>query len=155
MTASTRNVPSTAVKPIECRELDGAGLEVLERAECLGLLARGGVGRIGVNIGALPRILPVRYVLDGERVVMCVGVGSTLDRATCDAVVAFEVDGSDPGSITDWSVSLVGVARHLPEGLESIRAEALPLARWWLDRPHRFVSLSTEHLSGRRTKCWP
>jgi hypothetical protein len=42
-------------------------------------------------------ILLVRYALDRDRVVLCVGVGSTLDQATRHAVVAFEVDGSDTG----------------------------------------------------------
>jgi nitroimidazol reductase NimA-like FMN-containing flavoprotein (pyridoxamine 5'-phosphate oxidase superfamily) len=132
---------------------DGAGLNVLDRAACLGLLPLGRVGRLAVNVGALPMILPVRYVLDGEQVVLCVGVGSTLDRATHEAVVAFEADGSDREG--EWSVSLVAVARHLDGGAESERAEGLPLSRWWLGRPHRFVSLSTEHVTGRRAASWP
>ena len=133
--------------------LDGAGLVVLDRPECLELLARGGVGRIAINAGALPVILPVRYAVDGERVVLCVGVGSTLDQATHDAVVAFEVDGSDLDG--EWSVSVVGIARPVAAGDDTARAEALPLPRWWLGRPHRFVSVSTEHTTGRRAPAWP
>jgi hypothetical protein len=133
--------------------LDGAGLLVLDRFACLELLARGGVGRIAINAGALPMILPVRYALDGDTVVLCVGVGSTLDRATRHAVVAFEVDGSDLGA--EWSVSVVGVARPVPEGDESAHAETLPLPRWWLGRPHRFVSVSTDQMTGRRAPAWP
>jgi nitroimidazol reductase NimA-like FMN-containing flavoprotein (pyridoxamine 5'-phosphate oxidase superfamily) len=136
-------------------DLDGAGLEVLDRAACLGLLARGGVGRIAVNAGALPKILPVRFALDAEQLVMCVGIGSTLDRATLDTVVAFEADGFEPGAAGEWSVSVVGVARHLSDGADTARAEALPLPRWWLDRPPRFVTVSTEHMSGRRAPGWP
>ncbi len=134
-------------------DLDGAGLHILDRSECLRLLARGSVGRIAVTAAALPMILPVRYALDGEVVVLCVGVGSTLDQATRHAVVAFEVDGADLDG--EWSVSAVGVARPVPEGAETIRAETLPLPRWWLGRPHRFVSVSTEHVAGRRAPAWP
>jgi nitroimidazol reductase NimA-like FMN-containing flavoprotein (pyridoxamine 5'-phosphate oxidase superfamily) len=134
-------------------DLDGAGLHVLDRSDCLQLVARGSVGRIAVTAGALPMILPVRYTLDGDRVVLCVGVGSTLDQATHNAVVAFEVDGSDLGG--EWSVSIVGIAQPIPEGDESDRAEGLPLPRWWLGRPHRFVSVSTEHMTGRRAPAWP
>jgi hypothetical protein len=133
--------------------LDGAGLLVLDRSACLQLLARGGVGRIAINAGALPVILPVRYALDDHSVMLCVGIGSTLDQATRHAVVAFEVDGSDPGG--EWSVSVVGVARPVREGNESAHAETLPLPRWWLGRPHRFVSVSTEHMTGRRAPAWP
>jgi uncharacterized protein len=134
-------------------DLDGAGLHVLDRSDCLRLLGRGGIGRIAVTAGALPMILPVRYALDGDRVVLCVGVGSTLDQATHDAVVAFEVDGSDLGG--GWSVSIVGVARPIPEGDESNRAEILPLPRWWLGRAHRFIAVSTEHMTGRLAPAWP
>ena len=137
----------------EHSDLDGAGLHVLARSDCLQLLARGGVGRIAVTAGALPMILPVRYTLDGNRVVLCVGVGSTLDQATHNAVVAFEVDGSDLGG--EWSVSIVGIAQPIPEGDASDRAEGLPLPRWWLGRPHRFVSVSTEHMTGRLAPAWP
>jgi uncharacterized protein len=139
--------------PAEDTDLDGAGLYVLDRSDCLRLLARGGIGRIAVTAGALPMILPVRYALDGDRVVLCVRVGSTLDQATHDTVVAFEVDGSDLGG--DWSVSIVGVARPIPEGCESDRAEILPLPRWWLGRPHRFISVSADHMTGRRAPAWP
>jgi nitroimidazol reductase NimA-like FMN-containing flavoprotein (pyridoxamine 5'-phosphate oxidase superfamily) len=135
------------VEPIRTMA-DGAGLEVLDRAGCLGVLATGGIGRVAVNAAALPLILPVRFALDDERVVFCVGQGSTLDQATRDAVVGFEADGPDLDA--DWSVSLVGVARHLVAHGDIRRAEALRLPRWWLDRPPRFVSVSTEHLTGRR-----
>jgi nitroimidazol reductase NimA-like FMN-containing flavoprotein (pyridoxamine 5'-phosphate oxidase superfamily) len=134
-------------EPIQAM-VDGAGLEVLDRTGCFRVLAAGGIGRIAVNAAALPLILPVRFALDDERVVFCVGQGSTLDQATRDAVVGFEADGPDLDA--DWSVSLVGVARHLVADGEIQRAEALRLPRWWLDRPPRFVSLSTEHLTGRR-----
>jgi nitroimidazol reductase NimA-like FMN-containing flavoprotein (pyridoxamine 5'-phosphate oxidase superfamily) len=153
MTDGRSLMSTTEATDRELGELDGAGLAILDRSECLRLLARGGVGRIAINAGALPLILPVRFAVDGESIVLCVGAGSTLDRATRYAVVAFEVDGSDAGG--EWSVSTVGVARPIPEGSDTNRAEALPLPRWWLDRPHQFVSVSTEHLSGRRAPAWP
>jgi hypothetical protein len=46
-------VPAPA-RPLSPADADGAGLEVLDRPECLHLLARGGVGRIAINAGALP-----------------------------------------------------------------------------------------------------
>jgi nitroimidazol reductase NimA-like FMN-containing flavoprotein (pyridoxamine 5'-phosphate oxidase superfamily) len=157
MTGKTTN--ATAAAAIETErgrglgDIDGAGLEVLDRDSCLGLLTRGGVGRLAINDRALPMILPVRFALDDEWVVVCVGSGSTLDRATRDAVVAFEVDGSDAAG--EWSVTLVGMAHHVPDGDASARAEALALPRWWSDRPHRFVAVSTEQLTGRRAPPWP
>ena len=36
---------------------------------CLSLLARHSFGRVGLSVDALPVVLPVNYVLDGERCV--------------------------------------------------------------------------------------
>src|SRR3974390_2494822 len=52
------------------------GIEVLDYAECLRLLATKQVGRIGFAIWGGPEILPVNYVLDGDAVVFATGAGS-------------------------------------------------------------------------------
>lgn len=126
---------------------DGAGLRILDRDQCLALLARGRRGRVAISVGALPAILPVEFGLVGEEVVLCLGVGSTLDKATRDVVVAFEADGSFPDG--EWSVTLVGVTRELTDPFELQRAEALTLPTW-SNNGHRFVAISTDHISGRR-----
>ncbi len=128
--------------------IDGAGFVILDREQCLGLLAPGGLGRIAINVGALPAILPVRFALDGDRIVLCIAVGGTLERATHDAVVAFEVDESGPGG--EWSVMVTGVARVLTDAAELKRAEAFGLPRWSNDGS-RYVAISTDHISGRRS----
>jgi len=136
--------------------MDAAGLEVLDRTACLRLLSTTQRGRIAINVGALPRILPVHFVLDVERIVVCVGADSVLAKATKDAVVAFEADGcaeDDPGSGLghEWSVSLIGVARHAAAPDELSYLESLGLRLWSEGSPHRFVTISTEHVAGRRT----
>ena len=130
--------------------VDSAGFLVLDRAECLLLLSRGGLGRVAINVGALPTIQPVRFALQGEQIVLRVAAGGTLDRATRDAVVAFEADGPATRTGGEWSVALTGIARQLPDGPEVDRAERLALPHWPPARPHRFVTISTDHLSGRR-----
>jgi hypothetical protein len=127
--------------------VDAAGLRVLDRTACLRRLSTGGIGRVAVNRSALPLILPVHFQLDHGEVVMCVGEGSTLARATCGAVVAFEADGADDEGT--WSVSLVGIARHVDEGAEIDRVASLELPLWWSGRPHRFVVLPTDRMEGR------
>jgi nitroimidazol reductase NimA-like FMN-containing flavoprotein (pyridoxamine 5'-phosphate oxidase superfamily) len=130
--------------------IDGAGFEILDRGECLRLLGSSDRGRIALNVGALPAILPVQFALDEERVVFCSRIGTDLDRATDRNVVAFQVDGTFLGR--DWSVSAVGLAHHLATAAELARAAALPLRRWSAaaDADHRFVAVSTERLTGRR-----
>src|SRR6187401_2874753 len=63
-------------------EIDRNGLEVLDRAECLRLLSTATLGRIGVQYGALPTVLPVNFVLDGCDIVIRTGRGTKLDAAT-------------------------------------------------------------------------
>jgi nitroimidazol reductase NimA-like FMN-containing flavoprotein (pyridoxamine 5'-phosphate oxidase superfamily) len=127
---------------------DAAGCLVLTREECLGYLALGGVGRIAVNVGALPAILPVHFALDGEQVVFSVAAGSTLDRATRDAVVAFETDGQDPDGTAPWSVTVTGMARHI-SGCEHVRQAAARLPAWAPADGRRVVTVSTDYLSAR------
>ena len=56
-------------------EIDRDGLEVLDRAECFRLLDGGGLGRIAVTSGALPLVMPVAYVMDGETIIVATGRG--------------------------------------------------------------------------------
>jgi nitroimidazol reductase NimA-like FMN-containing flavoprotein (pyridoxamine 5'-phosphate oxidase superfamily) len=128
---------------------DTAGYLVLDRRECLEHLARGGLGRIAVNVGALPAILPVHFTLHDEHVVFSVATGTTLDRATRDAVVAFETDGPEPDDTAHWSVTVTGIARHVSCDDPAMSAvDRLP-ARPETDG-RRVVAVSTDYLSGRR-----
>ena len=131
-------------------EVDRNGLEVLERDECLRLLGTATLGRIGVSSGALPTVLPVNFRFDGRRILFRTGVGTKLDAATQNAVVAFEVDEIDAIAHTGWSVVVRGVARELADPDELLEAQRPPLARWASGEDHRVVAISPEIVSGRR-----
>lgn len=133
-------------------EIDRNGLEVLDRDECLRLLATASVGRLGVTSGALPTILPVNFLLDGDQVLVRTGTGSKLDAATRNAVVAFEADSFDPFSHDGWSVVVTGVAREVVDPDELDRLERAPLAHWAPRGGDRFVSISTAMITGRRMR---
>jgi nitroimidazol reductase NimA-like FMN-containing flavoprotein (pyridoxamine 5'-phosphate oxidase superfamily) len=107
-------------------------------------------GRLGLNVGALPTILPVRYAIDGDDVVMCVLVGSVADKATNGNVVAFQADGVETNG-TEWSVTVIGVARRLTAPDDTRRSEALLVPLWSKGASRRFVAISTDHVTGRRT----
>ena len=77
-------------------QLDRNGLEILDRDECLRLLALATLGRIGFTSGALPTVLPVNFHLDRERILVHTARGGRLDAALKNAVVAFEADEFDP-----------------------------------------------------------
>jgi len=131
-------------------EIDRNGLEVLDRDECMVLLGSSTLGRVGCTSGALPIVLPVNFLLIGEAVVFRTGVGTKLEAATRNSVVAFEVDAMDPAAHTGWSVLVTGFAREVTSAfeLDSLRVDRIP--RWAPAGDGRVVSISTDLVSGRR-----
>jgi nitroimidazol reductase NimA-like FMN-containing flavoprotein (pyridoxamine 5'-phosphate oxidase superfamily) len=130
--------------------LDRNGLEVLDREECLRLLGRATLGRVGLSIGALPTVLPVNFRLVDDHVVFRTGVGSKLDAATRGAVIAFEVDDVDPFAHTGWSVVVTGVAEESPGPRWAGEIASTAIPRWAPEGASRLLFLSTDIVSGRR-----
>ena len=131
--------------------VDRNGLEVLDRPECLRLLASGTVGRIGVcTDGTGPLVLPVNYVLAGGEVVIGTAAGSGLSAALEHGVVALEVDDVDLSYEWGWSVLVRGRARALDDPAEVARAERLPLRSWGPGQRRRFTAIATTEVTGRR-----
>jgi uncharacterized protein len=89
----------------------------LTHDQCVTRLSLCGVGRVSLSIGALPVVVPVRYLLDGESVVFCAPLDEALADACDGSVVAFEVDDLTPSDRcdSDWSVHLVGVCSRLAQ----------------------------------------
>lgn len=132
------------------RQVDRNGLEILEREECLQLLKAATLGRLGVTFGALPTILPVNFRLVGEEIVFRTSIGTKLDAAACNAIVAFEVDDVDAMSHTGWSVVATGLAREITDQAELDALDPSSIPRWAPQDSHRVVAISTEMVSGRR-----
>lgn len=136
-------------------ELDRNGLEVLEREECLELLATVPIGRMGLCMRALPVVLPVNFLLahpptsDEPIVVVRSAEGTKLSAALDRAVIAFEVDGYDVVSHSGWSVLVQGISRVL-HGEEEEWAASLPLQPWAIRGRPVFIGLDTDLVGGRR-----
>jgi len=126
--------------------------EVLDRERCLELIGTRTIGRLGVSIEALPAILPVRFAMLDDRIVVRTVPGTKLDAAIAQAVVAFEVDEHDVEGTWGWSVLVRGRGMEITEPQELARAEALPLRVWAIrDRvADRFLSIDTSLVTGRR-----
>jgi nitroimidazol reductase NimA-like FMN-containing flavoprotein (pyridoxamine 5'-phosphate oxidase superfamily) len=133
-------------------EVDRNGLEVLERDECLRLLAHRRFGRVGVTEGAVPTILPVNYWCDGASIYVRTTPGTKLDAALRDAIVAFEVDDVDAFDHAGWSVIVTGVAREVTDRAELDRLADAPLPRWAPSPDRHVVAIATELVSGRRLR---
>jgi GNAT superfamily N-acetyltransferase len=132
-------------------EVDRNGLEILDRGECLRLLASASLGRVGFSSGALPAVFPVNFDLDGRRILVRTGRGSRLDAALRDAVVAFEVDDLDQVGHAGWSVAVTGVATEVGHPTKGRVGQQEPAVRWAGAGEEAVFAISTELVSGRRT----
>lgn len=108
-------------------------LETIDRGECLKLMTTARVGRIGVNIGPLPPILPVNFARVGTNIVIRTVPGTKLDAATKRAVVAFEVDSYAPDGSSGWSVLVQGVCSEITDPNERAVVARSPLRAWAFD----------------------
>jgi nitroimidazol reductase NimA-like FMN-containing flavoprotein (pyridoxamine 5'-phosphate oxidase superfamily) len=130
-------------------DVDRNGLEILDRQECLRLLETSTLGRLALSVNALPMILPVNFLLDGDRILIRTSPGTKLAAATTNAVVAFEVDAMDPFAHAGWSVAVTGMSREVTDPDDLAHIAALPLAHWAPTDGH-VVAVSTDVISGRR-----
>ncbi|MFD0690502.1 pyridoxamine 5'-phosphate oxidase family protein [Actinomadura fibrosa] len=128
-------------------------LEELDRAECLRLIAPGGVGRVAYDDGEGPAVVPVNYTVDGESVLFRTSVSGRLNRSLLSAVTggqvraAFEVDHFDEGSRTGWSVLLRGGAHRLSD---DERDKAVRVDPWPGGEREAWFRLAALEISGRR-----
>lgn len=129
------------------------GIEVIDRAECLALLAAEDFGRIGILDGTSPLVLPVNYALDDEAIVLLSGPGSKLAAARRSSA-SFEIDGHDRTTHEGWSVVARGrleeVTRYDGPALERLRGLPHPWAEG--DRGH-VLRLAIATVQGRRVRA--
>ncbi|WP_131741632.1 pyridoxamine 5'-phosphate oxidase family protein [Actinomadura roseirufa] len=133
-------------------------LEDLDRAECMRLIAPGGVGRVAYDDGEGPTVVPVNYAVDGESVVFRTSVSGRLSRSLLTAITggnvraAFEVDRLDEASRSGWSVLLRGGAHRLSD---EERDAAVRVDPWPGDEREAWFRLPAAEVSGRRLRSSP
>lgn len=126
------------------------GIEILDRAECLRLLASEVVGRVAVVDGDRPVVLPVNYAMDGDDVVFRTAEGTKLDAAVRGATVSFEIDHADRIYQTGWSVLVSGRAELVTDAAELARVRRLPLRPWSTHDASNWIVIRAEEITGRR-----
>jgi nitroimidazol reductase NimA-like FMN-containing flavoprotein (pyridoxamine 5'-phosphate oxidase superfamily) len=109
-------------------------IEFLAREECFELLGEATIGRIGLTIRGLPAVVPVKFSLVDDRIVIDARQDARLVATIRGQVVAFEVDGFETGD-ADWSVAVTGRAFEFVDGHGTCDS----------------VGITTELVSGRRT----
>jgi nitroimidazol reductase NimA-like FMN-containing flavoprotein (pyridoxamine 5'-phosphate oxidase superfamily) len=128
--------------------LDRNGLVILDRRACVQLLRTAHVGRIALSVAALPVVLPVRFGLLDDDVLIRTVAGSKLEAAATNAVVAFEADHVDPLDRGGWSVLIQGVASEITDPDEIERARRVPLPPWL--GADRYLRIASRLMSGRQ-----
>ena len=130
-------------------------VEVIDRRECLVLLAAEVVGRLGVLDGGSPLVLPMNYALHDEEIVFQTGPGTKLDAANGHPA-CFEIDAFDRDEHSGWSVVVRGrleeVTRFDPVALAALEHRAQP----WMSAPRpNVLRLVPSSITGRRIRAAP
>jgi Pyridoxamine 5'-phosphate oxidase len=138
----------------------GAGRVVdrLSEAECLELLASGGLGRLVYNSRYGPTALPVTYRIDEGAIVLGTWDPALFDEdlrtgiAQADYRVAVEVDQIDVEAREGWLVLVRGAAHHLDTEAERAPFIDAGLEPWLEGVPAHFIRVNPASIWGNRTR---
>jgi nitroimidazol reductase NimA-like FMN-containing flavoprotein (pyridoxamine 5'-phosphate oxidase superfamily) len=131
-------------------------LEELDEAECLRLIASGGIGRIGYSGRYGPTVMPVNYQLYEGTIVFRTTPDSTTDEdlrtgiANAEYKVAFEIDDFDTAARTGWSVLIQGSAHHVESEAERASVAGAGVDPWPGGDRELFLRINPSRVTGRR-----
>lgn len=134
----------------------GRVLEELDEAECLRLVASGGIGRIGYSGRYGPTVIPVNYQLYEGTVVFRTAQDSATDEdlrtgiANAEYKVAFEIDDFDTAARTGWSVLIQGSAHHVESDAERASVAGAGVDPWPGGDRELFLRITPSRVTGRR-----
>jgi|SRR5579884_2360929 len=129
------------------------GMEIMDREECLRLLAGHSFGRLAVNLRSeIPIIRPVNYVFDErtESILFRTDSGAKFRGVILSPKAAFEIDGIDPARRTGWSVIVTGSVERVTNFHELERFGRLGLDPWAPGERPNWVRIRVWRISGRR-----
>ena len=131
-------------------------LERLSEAECMDLLADGGVGRLVYTSRYGPTALPVMYKIDGGSVVLGTWDPVLFDEdlrtgiAHAEYQVAVEADQFDLEAREGWVVLVRGAAHHLDTEAERAPIIGAGLEPWIEEVPAHFIRVNPTTFWGNR-----
>ncbi len=135
-----------------------AVLETMEEAECLRLIAPGGIGRL-VFAGRWDlTVLPVNYKVHDGAILFRTAQDSATDEdlrtgiAHAEYRVAFEVDDFDTEAREGWSVLIQGPAHHLDTDEERRHAVEAGVEPWPGGLREHFIEIRPDRITGRRIR---
>jgi nitroimidazol reductase NimA-like FMN-containing flavoprotein (pyridoxamine 5'-phosphate oxidase superfamily) len=137
---------------------DQPSLEKLEEAECLRLIASGGIGRIAYTGLYDLTILPVNYKLMDGAILFRTAQDSLTVSDLRTAIpggeyrVAFEIDDFDHVTREGWSVLVQGPAHHIDDAAELAQAQAVGVEPWPGGKRDHYIKISPMRITGRRVR---
>jgi nitroimidazol reductase NimA-like FMN-containing flavoprotein (pyridoxamine 5'-phosphate oxidase superfamily) len=133
--------------------LETDAFRILDRQDCLRLLAKVPVGRVVYTRQALPAVLPVNFSLDEDAsVLLCTSAGSDLVRAIDGVVVAFEADEFSAATRSGWSVVVTGRATVVTDPTDHERLAQTGPQSWMPVGDGVFVRIESELVTGREIR---
>jgi nitroimidazol reductase NimA-like FMN-containing flavoprotein (pyridoxamine 5'-phosphate oxidase superfamily) len=133
-------------------------VEELDEAECLRLIARGGIGRIAYSGRFGLTVLPVNYKLYEKTILFRTAqeapMGEDLRTGITDAEykVAFEIDEFDPPVHEGWSVLIQGSAHHVESETERASVLEADVQPWPGGEKELFLRIRPTRITGRRVR---
>ena len=125
-------------------------IEELGHDECLTRMATQRIGRLGVVVDGVPLVLPMRFALDGDTVVLRTNQGAKVFHAPM-ASVSFEVDHVDWEEGVGWSVLVQGIGEDISSALDkrSEALRALTVHSWAPPPADRWLKIVPRKVTGR------
>jgi nitroimidazol reductase NimA-like FMN-containing flavoprotein (pyridoxamine 5'-phosphate oxidase superfamily) len=133
-------------------------LELLTDAECMELLADGGIGRLAYTSRYGPTALPVMYKINAGSIVLGTWDPALFDEDLrtgiehADYQVAMEADQFDVEEREGWIVLVRGAAHHLDTEAERAPLIDAGLEPWIENVPAHFIRLDLTGIWGNRVR---
>jgi nitroimidazol reductase NimA-like FMN-containing flavoprotein (pyridoxamine 5'-phosphate oxidase superfamily) len=126
-------------------------IHVLDRDQCLRLMAEAEIGRLAVNAGNTPAIFPVNYALDGGTIVFRTDPGTKLTHGP-RAAPASRSTGSTMPAGRGWSVVATGRLEEVThyDAATFDRVRRLAIDPWAGGDKAHWMRLVPDRVTGRR-----
>lgn len=133
-----------------------ARIEELSEADCLTLIAPGGIGRIAYVGRYGQTVLPVNYQMLDNTIVFRTGEDSPLEEDLQTGIrhaeyqVAFEIDEINLAEKDGWSVLIQGPAHHIDSDAERAAASQTGVQPWSGGAKEHYIRVVPTRITGRR-----
>ena len=131
-------------------------IEELDEADCLRLIAAGGIGRIAYAGRYGQTVLPVNYQLLDNTIVFRTGEDSPLEEDLQTGIrhaeyqVAFEIDEINLAEQSGWSVLIQGSAHHVDSEAERAAVRQTGVQPWSGGAKEHYIRIVPTRITGRR-----